>query len=37
MNPDCDPKTRGCNENCQALQNMVSVAKTLRKQFSLAL
>ncbi|MDP3211704.1 5-methyltetrahydropteroyltriglutamate--homocysteine S-methyltransferase [Methylotenera sp.] len=35
INPDCGLKTRGWDETRQALQNMVNVAKSLRKQFSL--
>lgn len=34
INPDCGLKTRGWDETKQALQNMVSVAKNLRKQFA---
>jgi len=36
VNPDCGLKTRGWNETKLALHNMVSVAKTLRKQFTAA-
>jgi 5-methyltetrahydropteroyltriglutamate--homocysteine methyltransferase len=32
INPDCGLKTRGWDETKQALQNMVNVAKSLRKQ-----
>lgn len=35
INPDCGLKTRGWDETKQALQNMVTVAKNLRKQFTL--
>ena len=34
INPDCGLKTRGWPETKAALQNMVSVAKSLRKQLS---
>ncbi|NOT64897.1 MAG: 5-methyltetrahydropteroyltriglutamate--homocysteine S-methyltransferase [Methylotenera sp.] len=34
INPDCGLKTRGWDETKQALENMVTVAKHLRKQFA---
>jgi len=35
INPDCGLKTRGWEETKQALKNMVSVAKIMRKKFIL--
>ncbi len=35
INPDCGLKTRGWEETKQALENMVSVAKIMRKKFIL--
>lgn len=35
INPDCGLKTRGWEETKQALENMVSVAKIMRKKFTL--